>query len=310
MGLIALFPGQGSQFPGMGKEWMEAFPYARELFSAASDHVHLDFCKLCFEGPEDELLKTENTQPCLLLVSYVGFKILERELHFKPIAAAGHSLGEYPALCASGALSFLDALKLTRRRGELMAEAGKAGDGGMMAVIGLSAEDAEKLCMEAGADEVLVPANFNAPGQVVLSGHVSSLERLQSTLKERNARGIRLKVSGAFHSPLMEPACRGLAEALATVTFSAFQFPVISNLEAKPYPSPEAAREILARQVVSPVKWIQSVHCLMEMKPRAFIEIGPGKVLAGLCKKIAPEIPVFNFSAAEDLEALKGVLPS
>ena len=308
MSFIALFPGQGSQFPGMGKDWVQNFPYAGEWFSAASDQLGRDLRKLCFEGPEAELTKTENTQPCLLLAAYVGFKILERELGFKPGAAAGHSLGEYTALCASGALGFADGLKLTRKRGELMAEAGRSGDGGMMAVIGLTVAEAERLCMEAGADQVLVPANYNAPGQVVISAHVSTLERLQGSLKERKVRGVRLKVSGAFHSPLMQPAATGLAQALKAVKFNDFQFPVISNLAARPYPSPEAAAEILCRQVVSPVRWLESVQYLAGMKPEAFVEIGPGKVLSGLCRKIAPEIPVYNFSEAKDLEALKGVM--
>jgi len=307
MGVIALFPGQGSQAPGMGKEWFQDFPIAREIFESASEFLKLDFQKLCFEGPEAELLKTENTQPCLLLLSCLGFKILESELKFAPTAGAGHSLGEYSALVSAGALDFKDALRVVRRRGELMAEAGRDGSAGMLAVLGIGPEDAEGLCQEAGGGEVLVPANFNAPGQVVISGTNSALLRAQNFLKERKLRGIRLKVSGAFHSPMMESASQGVAQVLAEVNFHPFRFPVISNLEAKAYPDPESSREILVKQVVSPVRWLESVQHLLGMKPTAFIEIGPGKVLAGLMKKIAPEIPVYNFSNTGDLKELGSI---
>ncbi len=308
MGIVALFPGQGSQTPGMGKEWFQDFAQAREIFQAAGEVLDLEFPELCFAGPEDELTRTENAQPCLLLISYVGFKILEREFNFVPCAGAGHSLGEYSALVCAGALDFSDGLRLTRKRGELMAEAGKGGEAGMIAVLGLEPEEVEKVCQEAGAGEVLVLANLNAPGQAVISGTNAGLIRAQKLLKERRVRGIRLKVSGAFHSPMMRSASEGLDRLLAGIGFHPLKFPVISNLEAKPYPGPEAARGILTRQVISPVRWSESVAGLTEKKPEAFIEIGPGRVLAGLVKKIAPEIPVFNFSTTADLQSLRSIL--
>jgi len=308
MTLIALFPGQGSQFPGMGKEWVRDFSYAREMLESASQSLNLDFARLCFEGPEDELTRTENTQPCLLLISCIGFEILSRELNFSPVASAGHSLGEYSALVCARALDFEDGLKLTRKRGELMAQAGKANQGGMMAVMGLSAEDVEKLCQDAARGEVLVPANFNAPSQVVISGTNSALERAQELLRQRKAKGIRLKVSAAFHSPLMQAAADGLAVSLSNITFHQFRFPVISNLEAKEYPGPESAKDILVKQVVNPVRWTECIERLKSFQPKFFVEIGPGKVLAGLVKKISPEIPVLNFASTADLKLIQEAL--
>jgi [acyl-carrier-protein] S-malonyltransferase len=302
MSFAALFPGQGSQSPGMGKSLCEDFSVGRGLFELASDTLKLDFKKLCFEAPEDELAKTANTQPCLLLCAYAGFRILETELGFTPKAAAGHSLGEYTALTAAGALSFPDALKLVRRRGELMASAASS-QTGMMAVLGASREQVEQLCREAVREgEILAPANFNAPGQVVISGHNSALERAQEVLKSRRQRGIRLKVSGAFHSPLMEDAAKGLEKILAHANFSPLKFPVVSNLEAKPYP--EDPRTVLVRQMTGPVRWEDSVRCLNQMGLKGFIEIGPGQVLAGLVRRILPDSIVLNFSESKDLSGI------
>ena len=308
MGLAAFFPGQGSQSQGMGKSFCDDFAIGRNLFELASDTLKLDFKKLCFEASEEELAKTENTQPCLLLCCYAGFKIMEAELGFDPKAAAGHSLGEYTALTAAGAVSFPDALKLVRRRGELMAQAA-SGSTGMMAVLGASKEQVEQLCREAVRDrEVLVPANFNAPGQIVISGHDSALERSQEILKSRRQRGIRLKVSGAFHSPLMENAATGLGEFLNGVSFSPLKFQVVSNLEAKPYP--ENPRQTMVRQMTNPVRWEDSVQYLNQICPGGFIEIGPGKVLNGLAQKILPQTKVFNFSEAKDLPEIEKNLKS
>ena len=308
MGFAALFPGQGSQSLGMGRSFCHDFAMGRDLFELASDTLKLDFKKLCFEASEEELAKTENTQPCLLLCCYAGFKILEAELGFDPVAAAGHSLGEYTALTAAGAVSFPDALKLVRRRGELMAQAAST-QTGMMAVLGASKEQVEQLCQEAVKDqEVLVPANFNAPGQIVVSGHNSALERSQEILKSRRQRGIRLKVSGAFHSPLMENAAKGLDQFLSGIKFSPLKFPVVSNLEAKPYP--ENPREILVRQMTNPVRWEDSVQFLNQTGISGFIEIGPGKVLTGLVQRIIPQAKVLNFSESKDLSEIGTALKS
>jgi len=308
MGFAALFPGQGSQSQGMGRSFCDDFAVGRNLFELASDTLKLDFRKICFEASEEELAKTENTQPCLLLCCHAGFKILEAELGFTPMAAAGHSLGEYTALTAAGAVSFPDALKLVRRRGELMAQAAST-QTGMMAVLGASKEQVEQLCQEAVKDqEVLVPANFNAPGQIVISGNVSALDRAQELLKSKRMRCIRLKVSGAFHSPLMENAAKGLGEFLSGVSFSPLKFPVVSNLEAKPYP--ENPLEILVRQMTSPVRWEDSVQHLNQISLGGFIEIGPGKVLTGLVQRIVPQAKVLNFSESEDLAEIRTALKS
>jgi [acyl-carrier-protein] S-malonyltransferase len=303
MGVIALFPGQGSQAPGMGKSFHQTFALARELFDLASETLKLDLKKLCFESGEEELARTENTQPCLLLVSYCGFKILEQETGFAPIAAAGHSLGEYTALTAAGALTFPDALRLVRKRGELMAQAA-SGDTGMMAVLGADRAQAESICREAVREnEILSPANFNAPGQVVISGHAAALDRAQALLKGKRMRGIRLKVSGAFHTPLMKDAADGLKEILNSVNFSAAKFPVVSNLEAKPYSGDQ--REILVRHLTSPVRFEDSILCLKQMGAADFLEIGPGKVLSGLVERTLPGARTLNFSESTDLDAVK-----
>jgi len=308
MGLVSVFPGQGSQMPGMGKTWHEEFAVARELFELASDSLGIDFKKLCFEADENELAKTENTQPSLFLVGCIGFKILEQELGFKPIAVAGHSLGEYVALANAGAISFEDGIKTVRRRGELMALAAGGSRGGMMAVLGMTPPEVDLLCTEARNGEVLVPANFNAPGQVVISGDAASLDRAQEILRSKKKKGIRLKVSGAFHSPLMEKAATGLADFLAGINFNSSRFPVISNLEAKPYPGPDSARDLLIKQVTSPVRWEESVRYLNESNPGLFIEIGPGQVLSGLIRRILPEAKVCNFCDARDLNQLAAIL--
>jgi len=308
MGWIALFPGQGSQHPGMGKSWYEDFPLVRELFELASDTLKIDFKKLCFDASESELTRTENAQPSLFLVSYAGYKILETELGFSPLAGAGHSLGEYTALVSAQALEFIDGIKLTRRRGELMAKACEAQSGGMLAVLGLSPEEVKELCQEASESKILVPANFNAPGQIVISGDLEAIERAREILKERKKRAIPLKVSGAFHSLLMESAKKGLEEVLAEVKFANPKFPVISNLEAKPYPSGDSAPHLLASQIISPVRWEESLYYLKAMKPEGFIEIGPGKVLAGLVKRTLPEMTILNFSEPKDLKELEKIL--
>jgi len=305
---IALFPGQGSQHSGMGKSWFDDFALVRELFELASDTIHINFKRLCFDAPESELTQTKNTQPALLLVSYAGFAILKRELGFSPLASAGHSLGEYTALCSADALDFPNAIRTTRLRGEAMARAGKKAEAGMLALLGVTKEEAEEICQQAKNSDVLVPANFNAPGQIVISGHKNAIERAKELAKEKKKRAIPLKVSGAFHSPLMEDAKKELEEFLKQIKFHEFKFPVISNLEAKPYPNPESAPRILAEQVISPVRWEDSVKYLAEMNPEGFIEIGPGKVLAGLVKRIVPEIPVVNFSETKDLEELEKLL--
>jgi len=305
---IALFPGQGSQALGMGRSFYLDFSYVQELFELASDTLKIDFSQLCFFSQEAELTKTENTQPALFLVCYAGFKVLEKELGFVPGAGAGHSLGEYSALACAEAINLVDALKLVRKRGELMAEAGNKAQVGMMAVLGWEADEVKKVCEQAKGSEFLVPANFNAPGQIVISGDNSALARAEEIFKQKKTRVIRLKVSGAFHSPLMKKASQGLREFLEQINFKPFKFPIVSNLEAKPYPDASAIKEILVKQMVSPVRWQESVIYLSEMKPEFFIEIGPGKVLAGLVKRIVPQAVVYNFSESKDLKELEKVL--
>lgn len=293
---------------GMGRSFYQDFSYVQELFELASDTLKIDFSQLCFSSQEAELTKTENTQPALFLVCYAGFKVLEKELGFAPSASAGHSLGEYSALACAEVISFIDGIRLVRQRGELMAEAGNNAQVGMMAVLGLEADEVKRVCEQTKAGEVLVPANFNAPGQIVISGDNSALARAEEIFKQKKTRVIRLKVSGAFHSPLMEKASQALREFLEQIDFKPLKFPIVSNLEAKPYPDSLAIKEILAKQMVSPVRWQESVIYLSGLKPEFFIELGPGKVLAGLVKRIVPQGVVYNFSESKDLKELEKVL--
>jgi [acyl-carrier-protein] S-malonyltransferase len=304
-----VFPGQGSQAPGMGKDFYREFALYRQVFEEAGDAIRLDLKRLCFEGSDEELQLTANTQPAVLTCSAAAWKVLHAETGLHPAVAAGHSLGEYTALLAAGALDLAAAVAAVRRRGQFMQDAVPAGEGAMAAIIGLDAEAVTKVCAEAAQGEALRPANFNAPDQIAISGAAAAVGRASALAKERGAkRVIPLKVSAPFHCELMAAAAERMAEVLQGIAWQNLSCPVISNLEAKPYPGPEAAAELLRRQITSPVRWVESVQAMAEMPAEVFLEIGPGKVLTGLIRRILPEAKTLNLSAPKDLKAVQEVL--
>jgi [acyl-carrier-protein] S-malonyltransferase len=308
---IALFPGQGSQAVGMGATLAETHPAAREVFERADAALGEPLSRLCFEGPEDQLRLTRNTQPALLTVSTAAWRLLEAEDVAAPVAAAGHSLGEYSALVAAGVLEFEDALRAVRLRGEAMQEAVPVGEGAMAALIGLDAEAAERLCAEVReGDEVLVPANYNAPDQTVVAGHRAAVERLVARARDAGARrALPLPVSAPFHCPLMEPAAARLAAFLADLEFRPARFPVVTNVDARPTMGGSEAREALVRQVASPVRWVETVRWLAgETEAGVALEIGAGKVLAGLVKRAAPSLATRPMGEAQDVAAARAAV--
>jgi [acyl-carrier-protein] S-malonyltransferase len=282
---VFLFPGQGSQFVGMGAELYQSSGPARTTYDEANEALGLDLAKLSFEGPEEELTKTKNTQPAILVHSVAALRELEAQ-GVGPRAAAGHSLGEYSAYVAAGSLSLSDAIRLVRRRGELMYEAGLERPGTMGAVLGLDGDAVEALCADV-SEGIVVAANLNSPGQVVISGERRGVEAAMEKAKAEGARRvISLNVSGAFHSPLMESAYQGLKHALAEVSIRPAKIPVVANATASVVADPEAIRESLARQLMNPVRWEASMRVLLEDPGPPFLEVGPGKVLTGLLRTI------------------------
>ncbi|HEX4966677.1 MAG TPA: ACP S-malonyltransferase [Thermoanaerobaculia bacterium] len=285
-----VFPGQGSQKVGMGRMWAEAVPAARAAFEEADEALGFPLSRLCWEGPEEELGLTENTQPALVATSIAVHRALGALApELVPVAMAGHSLGEYSALVAAGALGFADALRLVRRRGQLMQAAVPVGVGAMAAILGMDPETIAQVAADAGtADEVCAVANLNGPAQTVLAGHKGAIDRAVALAKERGARkATLLAVSAPFHSPLMRPAREGLAPMLAATPFHDPQVPVVSNVDAVPVPSGAAAREALVRQIDSPVRWVESVQWMEDQAGvQVFVEVGQGNVLAGLTRRI------------------------
>ncbi len=285
-----VFPGQGSQRVGMGRSWAEAFPEARATFDEASAALGLDLVRLCWEGPEEALQLTANTQPAILTVSVAVYRALAARGLGEPDAMAGHSLGEYSAHVAAGTLALADAVRLVRARGELMQRAVPVGIGAMAAILGLDAAAVAALAEEVAAGEVCAVANYNAPEQTVLAGHRAAIERAMALAKERGAkRALPLPVSAPFHCALMAPARAALTPALDAADFSSPRLPVVVNIDARPVVSGEAARDALVRQIDGPVRWVESVRYLVdELGVRRFVEVGPGAVLCGLIKRIAP----------------------
>ena len=299
-----IFPGQGSQYVGMGKELFENFSMAKQVFEEADDALGLSLSALCFNGPEEALKLTENTQPAVLTTSIAALKVLQSEKGMIPQLTAGHSLGEYTALVASGALTFSEAVKIVRLRGKFMQEAVPLGEGAMAAVLGMEREQIEKICEEVSSGEVLTPANFNCPGQIVIAGHMKAVHRAMERVKQEGKKAILLPVSAPFHSPLMKPAGERLEKALEEISVSDLKIPVVTNVEAEANSSKDRVRGLLVAQVSSPVRWEESMGKMTEKGIEQVLEIGPGKVLSGLMKRIDPRIGTGNL---EDLQTLKKI---
>lgn len=304
--VVLLFPGQGSQKPGMGKDLADAFPAARAVFDAADAALGVPLSQLCFEGPAEELTQTHNAQPALLAHGAAVWAVVRDRVGAKVRAAAGHSLGEFTAYHAAGTLALGDALKLVRRRGELMFESGVKRPGAMAALLGDLKEPVEALCARASAEAGLVaPANYNGPGQIVISGEEAGVERAMVLAKEAGAkRAIRLNVSGAFHSPLMEAALDGFSQAVANAPFAAPLFPVYANVSGEPVTESAKAKQLLVQQLTRPVRWTEEVSAIAAKFPAAvFAEMGPGSVLTGLVRKIAPTVKTTTVGTAAEVNS-------
>lgn len=299
-----LFPGQNSQYAGMGRDLAEKFPAARQTFNEADEALGFSISKLCFEGPEDQLKLTEYQQPAICTVSVAALRVL-RERGIEPAFVAGHSLGEYAANVAAGSLAFADAVRVVRQRGKFMQEAVPAGQGAMAAVLGMSSEDTAKACGDTAAEtqSVVSAANFNSPEQTVISGEAAAVERAAQICKERGAkRVVMLQVSAPFHCALMQPAQDRLAELLHATEFSAARVPVAVNVDAALVSEPPTLRDALIRQVIGAVRWVELVRLLIAQRPAAFVEVGPGKVLCGLMRQIDRSQPCVNVEDEASLE--------
>ena len=295
-----LFPGQGAQAIGMGRWLCETYPRARELFSTAAEVLGYDLAQLCHEGPEDRLNATAYSQPALFVVGMAAAEVLadtDPERLASVRAAAGLSLGEYTAVCFAGGLEFADGVRLVQRRGEAMQAAAEAVESGMASVLGLDLETVERLCESCrGETEVLQPANLLCPGNIAVSGHLAAIDRLEPAAIEAGAmKVVRLSVAGAFHTSLMQPAVEALETALAEIPINETRIPVYSNVDGRPHHSADEIRRLLSRQVVSPVRWEDSVRCMIDDGVGGFLELGTGRVLRGTLKRIRRKIPTDGF---------------
>jgi [acyl-carrier-protein] S-malonyltransferase len=306
MGKVAfMFPGQASQYPGMGKELAEKYPTARAVFDEADKALGFSISKMCFEGTEDELKLTANTQPAILTVSVAAFRVLE-EKGIAPDYVAGHSLGEYSALVAVGSLKFVDAVKLLRKRGMYMQEAVAAGQGAMAAIMGLSPAVVQDACKRAAEGEVCSAANLNSPEQTVISGSAGAVKRAVEIASQSGAkRAVILPVSAPFHSALMMPAQEKLEKDLQVTAFADLQLPLVTNVDADTIRTGEEARGALVRQVSMTVRWEESMRMLLDEGVNTFVEVGPGRVLTGLMRQIERSVASLN---VEDEKSLAGTL--
>ena len=302
-----LFPGQGSQHAGMGKELADNFAVARQVFEEANDALGFDLAALCFNGPEEDLKLTANTQPAILTTSVAALRVLSAETGLVPSFAAGHSLGEYSALVCAGGLAFADAVRVVRQRGTFMQEAVPVGTGSMAAILGLGLDGLAVVCSDAAQGQVVTPANFNSDGQVVIAGHTEAVDRAIVLAKEKGAkRAMPLPVSAPFHCSLMIPAGERLATVLNGIDVGEMTLPVIANVEAAPNQDSARVRELLVKQVSAPVRWQETIACMVELGVDRYVEIGPGKVLSGLAKRMAKGSTIQNVQNVADLSALAG----
>lgn len=307
MDVVLLFPGQGSQKPGMGKDLAAAFPEARRVFDEVDDALGFKLSELCFEGPADDLTATLNAQPALLAHGAAVWSVVKSALGERVRAAAGHSLGEHTAYHAAGSTTLADAARLVRKRGQLMYETGVTRPGAMAAVLGKLHDSIESLCeLATRSAGLVVPANYNTAEQIVVSGEVSGVERLMELAKANGAkRAVRLPVSGAFHSPLMEPAVAGFEEAVNQTEFAEPAFPVFSNVTEEPSTSSANARELLVRQLTAPVRWTGEVtNIAAQFQNALFVELGPGNVLTGLLTRIVPAAKGIACGTPADVDKL------
>jgi [acyl-carrier-protein] S-malonyltransferase len=303
-----LFPGQGSQSPGMGKDLVDHFPVARQVFEEADDALGFSISRLCFEGPAEELQLTENTQPAILAVSVAAFRATESLGMPAPAFVAGHSLGEYSALVAAGVLDLSDALRTVRARGRYMQEAVPLGTGAMAAVIGGELSDIQRVCEEASGDEVCATANINSPNQVVIAGNAAAVDRAIELLKGVARKVVKLNVSAPFHCALMKPAQDRLAFDLERLTFREPKVPVVTNVDARITTEPDQLRDALFRQVSAPVRWLESMQLLVQQGVDTVVEVGPGKVLSGLMRQTNRDVKCLNVEDAASLEAASTAL--
>lgn len=300
-----IFPGQGSQYSGMGKELADTFTVARRLFEEADEALGFKLSSLCFTGSEADLKLTANTQPAILTASIAVLKVVQQETGLKAEYVAGHSLGEYSALVCSGALSFADAVRTVRARGTFMQEAVPVGTGTMAAMLGIESDVLEDICREAAEDEIVSPANFNSPGQIVIAGSVAAVARAIEIAKGRGFRkAMLLPVSAPFHCALMKPAADRLAGVLESISVHVMKLPVVANADAAPNMNMDKVKPLLVTQVCSPVLWEQSVIQMCSLGVTRFVEIGPGKVLSGLVKRISKEVEISNIEDCAGISAI------
>jgi [acyl-carrier-protein] S-malonyltransferase len=306
MGKVAfVFPGQASQYSGMGKELAEKYPAARAVFDEADKALGFSISRICFEGTEDELKLTANTQPAILTVSVAAFRVLA-EKGISPDYVAGHSLGEYSALVAAGALKFADAVRLVRKRGTYMQDAVPAGQGALAAILGISPAVVQDACKRAAEGEICSAANLNSPEQTVISGHANAIKRAVEIASQSGAkRAVILPVSAPFHCALMMPAQEKLEKDLQAMQFSELQIPLVTNVDADSIRKGDEARQALVRQVCMPVRWEESMRFLLDEDVRTFIEVGPGRVLTGIMRQIERSVTTLN---VEDEKSLSGTI--